>query len=438
MKQGLLQNFKLLKVPGKVYGFWVAAFFCMIFMNACYAQNPSATPKTATVDVTEKGVKPNDNQGDSKSIQQVIDQARHGTVVFFPAGKYIIDAPVEINQGNIILRGEQGAVFIFDNKTDWYAKYGTRVGMFNVCANNITIDRLYLNQGFSASGRVDGQSPLIGGIIMGCKYKKAGAVNPKNITVTNCTVYDYYGDAISSFNVSISNFTVTNDTLISSYVVGNWKTAGTKGEQAINANSGENILFSNNVIRGALDDAIAVHTNVKNLTVTNNNITSTGGRILVSGVTGGNISGNYIEFIEDGGSAFGGIFHFVSKKLSFNNDVTITNNKVFVNKGVKIVCGIRLLGAGYNVKITDNTFETVDKQGSGIQLQDLTWQADKKKYFGDNITMSNNKFINFKTGIVKNISKNVQAPKLIIKDNEYKGADKEMETLDGSVRSFEY
>jgi len=294
------------------------------------------------------------------------------------------------------------------------------------------MDGLYFDQGYSRSGRKDGQTPLIGGIIFGCRYKN---MHPKlkNITIENCTVSDYYGDGISAFNIYVTNITITNNTLISAYITGDWTTAGVKGEQAINVHSGENIVITNNTIKGALDDAIAVHNNIRNLTITGNNITTTGGRILISGVDSGYIGNNSITYIQDGGTAIEASYSAGTKSFTFNNNIVISKNKIYINKGVKIICPIRLHGPGKNIQVIGNTLESADKQPGGIHLQDALSWVHKTSYFGDSITIKDNKFIYFKNGIIKNISRKVKDPKLFIQDNEFVGAEKEMEIQNGSV-----
>jgi hypothetical protein len=47
-----------------------------------------------------------------------------------------------------------------------------------------------------------------------------------------------------------------------------------------------------------LDDAIAIHTESSNVHITDNNISTTGGRILMNGTKGGYITGNSIDYID--------------------------------------------------------------------------------------------------------------------------------------------
>lgn len=393
----------------------------MLVMVICIAATCNAR-QINRVNAKENGVNGADKKPDASAIQALLDKTRPNTELFFPAGIYLIDEPVLIKVNNLVIRGEAGTTFRFTNKADYYARYNMRVGMFNVAANNITFDQLYIDQNFTGSGRMDGASPLIAGIMMGGSYT-GKSTNTSNITVTNCTIYDYYGDGVSVFHSSVNNFTVSKNTFISSYIVGNWTYAEDKGEQAINAASGSNITITDNVIRGALDDAIAVHNNCSNVVISGNDITTTGGRICINGTNNGLISGNTIRYIQDGGTGIWVSFEFEAPKFTLNNKLTITGNTVIIPKGIKVVSGMRLFGPGSNITITGNSFETEDKQGIGIEIKDRLHKPGNKKYFGDSIFIRDNRITNFKTGISRTISKQVKPPLIEIGDNTITNAD---------------
>jgi len=401
----------------------IMSFFILI-LDSCYAQQIRGTN-----DSQQSMVKANDNFDDSKAIQKMLDQSKPGSVIYLPRGIYLIDAPLVMKTNNITLKGEDSTVFRFTNKTDYYAMYKTRIGMINICADNITIDHLIIDQNFTNSGRTDGDNPLIAGIMMGCAYGGKPYIT-KNITITNCTIYNYYGDGISVFHTSTDHLRVLNNTLISSYIVGNWKEAETKGEQAINVHSGDSISILNNVIRGALDDAIAIHFQSKDVIVAGNDITTTGGRILMNGTQNGVIKGNKIRYIQNGGSAIWISFESEGKVFNLNNALSITDNKIFIEKGIKIVSAIRLFGPGSNIIISNNQIETADRQGIGIELKDRMQEVAKKKFFGDNITIQNNQIKNFQTGIKRTISKQVQPPSIKILNNRYENVDKDYDSND--------
>jgi len=205
--------------------------------------------------------------------------------------------------------------------------------------------------------------------------------------------------------------------------VGKWTYAKDKGEQAINVHSGDSIAILNNVIRGALDDAIAIHNKSKNVIIAKNDITTTAGRILMNGTQNGTITENKITYIEDGGSAIWITFDWTDFDFNLNENVSVTNNHIFVQKGIKVVSGIRLFGPGNNITIANNTMETEDKQGIGIEIRDRMQEAVKKKFFGDNIIIKNNEIKNFSRGIGRNISKQVKPPRITITDNNIINAD---------------
>ncbi|MGB5943850.1 MAG: glycosyl hydrolase family 28-related protein, partial [Leeuwenhoekiella sp.] len=77
-----------------------------------YAVKPSFTN---TIDVTTQGVIPNDGLSDVAAINSIISSAPDNSVVYFPAGRYVLDDWVKINRSNIVLKGEgdgaNGTVF---------------------------------------------------------------------------------------------------------------------------------------------------------------------------------------------------------------------------------------------------------------------------------------------------------------------------------------
>ena len=119
MRQNILSTCRSIQRSGKIGFFFISAFFCIATIDACYAQKP--TGQNIKIDVTKSGVTPNDTGEDSKAIQNILSSLKPGSEVFFPAGMYLIDAPLELTQSNITLRGEEGTILKFTNKKDYYA-----------------------------------------------------------------------------------------------------------------------------------------------------------------------------------------------------------------------------------------------------------------------------------------------------------------------------
>ena len=88
-----------------------------------------------------------------------------------------------------------------------------------------------------------------------------------------------------------------------------------------------------------------------------------------------------------------------------------------------MVSGIWLLGHGDNITVSDNIFETEDKQGTAIMIKDRLNNKVNKKFFGNNIVIKNNEIKNFKVGINKTISKQVATPVIDYIDNNIINAD---------------
>lgn len=357
--------------------------------------------------ITNYGVIANDGKPDALAIEKALADMPENATVYFPTGTYDIDQPIVIKNNNLTLTGSPGTWLKFSSTVDYFEKYNQlRVGVLNICASNVTVNQIGVDQNFRASGRKIPAKPLIGGIIIGCYYTGT-AIATDNVTIKNSSVYDYFGDGISAWNANVSNFIVDNNTLTSSYIVGGWTSADSSyllehGQQGINAVSGTNITITNNRVYGALDDAIAIHVRSTNVTISNNTITTTGGRILVYGITNGIVDSNRITYIEDGATAIIIGFDPDAFTVSLNNGVKVTNNTIDAVPGVTVSQGIRLYGPGSNIEVSGNTVSTVDQQAIGIQMNSKIFLKDGKSYFGENITLKDNNFINFKIGIQQN------------------------------------
>ena len=85
----------------------VPLIFFLTLSTLCYAQD------NLVVDVTRHSVIPNDDGDDSPSIQQLINSIKAGATLFFPAGIYFIDEPIDVLRNKITLKGEEKTVFKF-------------------------------------------------------------------------------------------------------------------------------------------------------------------------------------------------------------------------------------------------------------------------------------------------------------------------------------
>jgi len=406
----------------------VLLIFFLTLSTLCYAQD------NLVVDVTRHSVIPNDDGDDSPSIQQLINSIKAGATLFFPAGIYFIDEPIDVLRNKITLKGEEKTVFKFRNKGDYYKQYGQRVGMVNIGANNVTVDNIYFDQNYRDSKRNPGDEPLIGCILMGCSYK-GKSVMTNNITITNCTIYDYYGDGISVFRSRVNNFTVANNHLISAFIAGNWDDCRKGGEQGINVATGSNIDISHNKIEGAIDDAIATHFNNSNVTVADNDITTIRGRILVNGITNGLIKNNSIEYLRDGWAGI--LITMAPQDINFitnNNHVVVEDNKIHINKGLKVITGIMLYGPGVDITIRNNTITTDDLQPAGIQLAERLFRPTKTYYFGDSIRIEGNTIVSFATGIRINVTSNVKEPLIQVGKNIFNNCKREVSSESTSFK----
>lgn len=107
-----------------------------------YSEVPVPVVNYKVFDVTKFGAVPDDENSDKEAIQKTIDAASKNEegVVFFPAGKYMINTKnddgsiLHINSSNIVLRGEKGTTLFFDKdlppadpKKMWTCPYAIKV-----------------------------------------------------------------------------------------------------------------------------------------------------------------------------------------------------------------------------------------------------------------------------------------------------------------------
>ncbi len=400
---------------------YTAAFllFTAVSAKACSGDSDM---QHEIINVTTLNIFPNDKITDAAAIENAIKKAAVGATLFFPAGTYLIDAPVYIERDSITLQGEEKTIFLFTNVNDFYAMHNRRVGMINIIANNISVEHITFDQNFRGTGKKDGDRASIASLLIG--WQRNGKTKMVNgINISQSTFNDYYGDAVSASYGGANNIIVSNNTFTSAYITGNWSVAGVAGEQAISIASGRNIQITNNKILGALDDAIAVHRNASGVVISNNEITTTGGRILIGGVTNCVVKDNTIRYIQDGANAIYLTFEEMGNIMerNINRNVEVINNKVFIEKGVKVTAAIRLNGAGFNISIKDNLLQSADTRPIGIQVNEQVYQKNKKVILGDSLFITNNTIKNFSTGIrlqTKNKINDSQVERVVAKATE--------------------
>ena len=407
----LVRSFQQLSVSG------LLVVLCTIFSTGMVNAQTSRS-------ILEFGAIADDTVDDTDAFEAALSALKPGQELYVPTGEYCISRPLLVQTDNIQITGAgTTSKLVFNNARDYYAEYGTRVGIINIIANNITVRDLNIDQNFRESTKTDGEAASIGGIILGGKYL-GKPTKTYGITVKDCTFYDYYGDAVSAFNAFTSGLTVQNCSFVSSYIVGGWSDAGVKGEQAISVASGADILIENNVIEGALDDAIAIHNNNKNVEILNNRITTTGGRILVNGTENGRIAGNEIVYIQDGGCAIYLSYSVKSKGAALNNTVVIENNTIRINDDVKFEAGIKLFGGGENLSIINNRI-TGNGTGTGILIKDRKSRAADFRYFAKNVLVKENVIVDCASGImVDDRQKNESHYSVNLQNNTIKNAGK--------------
>lgn len=395
----------------------ITLFILFISMNA-FSQSK--------LDVTNYNATANDGTSDHYAIQNLINNtAQPGDTIYFPVGVYIIDTPLICTKKRLVFYGDGNATSdttlatntastttakailrASNNIKDWYGYTVKRIGILNLGTDSLTVNNICIDQNFRNSGKVDGNSASIAGIIIGIQSIQPGTlrVNTNQITIRSSMVYDYYGDAIDAHAVTCDNFNAIKNTCISAFIAGRWCNAGTVGEQGISINSGTNILIDSNSIYGGLDATIATHAVCNNVKITNNYITITGGALQVQGTHNGLIKNNTIVYITKGqfGMQLGITDNDNSQSYQMNNHDTITEN-TFDLGSWNVVYFIRLAGPGKNLIISNNNYNravcsryamrlvAADLVDSGHNCLDCdTLVYNDTLFFGDSIILQNN------------------------------------------------
>jgi hypothetical protein len=399
-------------------------------------------------------------QKDWAAIVQSLADASNGDVIYLPAGIYRINRSIHINK-EVTLVGikpsdngikKNGLVsapyleFDIESNATWlqftnevslfkknYDEYGDfrGAGILHVEADNINIYNIGLDENIRSNTSsllnfVNNQDAerntttfenmyWVQPIFLG---KKANpAVSFSNIEIKDNVVWDYYGHGISTLSTVVHNIDISCNTLISTYHAQNIQTIGHTGYQGISVTNSANPVIKNNLILGALDDAIAIH-RAQNMTLEDNIITSTGGRILVFGCQDCSVRNNSFYGIENGGDGF---FINAPQSAHINNlegnvNVIVENNYVEQALGTTMRSAITVYGgvgeptsttdipldAYDNVIIRNNTvvnFATTKSSGVYVYGFNPTTSGGTKYTPINGLQIYNNKIVNFDSGV---------------------------------------
>lgn len=386
-----------------------------IFVALVTSCNELTAVDDSCPNVREYGAIPDDGVDDTSALQNALVNDRG--CAFVPRGVFIIATPLYIHTDGFVLRGQGPASILrFANTTDVRAEYPSRTGMVNVLASNVTVTELTFDQNFRSSGRVDGDTPVTASLSIGT----GDGGTYENISVRACVFEDYYGDAIQGRDGFVRNIRVVDNLFRSAYLWGSWTESGDGGEQAVSFDLGENIIVAGNQIEAALDDAIAFHLDVRNVTVINNTITTTGGRILLNGTSNAVVTSNTITYIEDGATAI-----FVSREpvnvsprdelATISTNVLISNNSVFVEAGVTVSGGLIYIYGGDAIRVEGNALWRDELGGYGVRIAD---REHKDAVYGSRrVVVARNIITNSLTGIAIHIDTKESSGEIELMDN---------------------
>lgn len=179
----------------------------------------AGAPASGVFNVRNFGAVGNDIHDDTFAIQQAINNANQGDVVFFPPGKYRLTVPITMSLG-VTLRGSGWAPHFAPrtNMTDSYlspATGGAFVGSALIIVNPAPVNGPYLNSAFGGGPRIEGLA-LNGKSAINSTSGAIDAVRVtngvKDITIRDVTSWEFTGhgfDMDRAAGIKLNNVVAT-------------------------------------------------------------------------------------------------------------------------------------------------------------------------------------------------------------------------------------
>jgi len=362
------------------------------------------------------------NDGVTTGQNIAIDQAFNSGCldILINEGSFLINTPTIIRNDTVTVRGiGDGSVIKWDadysgttsgtvgGVTGWTGYTSGRPGIINVAGDGCIIKDLFIDQNFRGTGIAEGAvtegDERIHGIALG--GNAFGVTNKgEDCLVENVFVYDIFGDGIYDFGESSDRARITHNKIWTTSYVQDWGTVS-GGRQCISIN-GDGWEVSHNKIQEALDDAITAQQS-SNFSIESNYVTTTGGRVLCNESANGKIINNTIIAVDDASSLIY-LSHSVQGSVYTPSDgILVDGNTMYVVAGKDVGQAIDYFGGGYNVTIQNNTMETIDEAGVGIQVRDRIGTGFQAPFEhlngvsigGGNLVIKNNTINGFSTGL---------------------------------------
>lgn len=326
----------------------------------------------------------------AKYIQSALDSLVNGGTLTVN-GFYEISTYLTVNYDSITIDAKDWSNGIqFDNSVDVWATYGRYAGIVTLAdgVDNFTLKNIKLDHNFRNSGNVNGDAPLISGVIC-----SAATNTNSNIIIDNVYHYDTYADAVHLNN--ITNGVIKNNQVDTAGEVGSWANyLGSNGQSLSFGSVSSNCKIIDNIINSALDDACALH-QVTDGIIKGNIVTSLGGRIIVTNGINNVVTGNVITTAAD--STAGISIQKETEDSNTGKNISVIGNVINVPSGLNLDYPINFFGAGETISCVGNTIRVDGTATAGIRVVKSTLGATT--YTVDGLSITGNIVEGAATGI---------------------------------------
>lgn len=296
-----------------------------------------------------------DGQGDQEQINNALEQAESGDVVYLPAGVYSVDGPINFKCSGVTLKGDSDAIIrVEKTNNQWFRGLTGIINSFGY--DDIIIEGFQLDGNCDEldSSLADSSSATSHDCQRGIVIQGSSQDFVKGITIRNMVIYDLFSDGVHvrfAESVIVENCEISNCQHEGCYFV-----------------CVRNGVMQNLKIAGITSDCARLDNSEKCNIEYNTFFSYTGDNS--NGAYQGGQNGLQISdqgYSKGGGSDKSGIIH--------TNNIEVANN-IFANCGQRSVwLDSAQKGLGENVYIHDNEFVGIE----GIETNGVpvTYEGDK-------------------------------------------------------------
>lgn len=311
---------------------------------------------------------------------------------------YLIDTPVLFKRSKVVFRGN-GDVSCYRamNKHNWISIWGQRIGTLLFQGSHLYLYKFKIDVNNRTYGIRETDTThfgLVSGLSLGRRMNGSGYPIlhsiPTDVTIRKVKVYDWYDNGIDLAFTSGDHIVIDSCTVLSSSIIQGWSKdfLHVKGGQGISLTNADTSKITNNTIRGAFDDAVALHTG-DSVLIRKNYITTTGGRILVTGGRNVLVDSNTIITYRTASSS--GQLAPTPVTDAENHHVYFSKNLFQVNSTGSLAYFIKFFGFGTDIHIVDNTFQDYVPKRMAAMGRVERAQLNTE-LFGDSLYVTGNRY----------------------------------------------